>query len=92
MTLQQGGVGGAPPAAPLARPVSDAGAMAALEKRAPSRLISRALYLVALFVATVIFVFPFVWLVSARPCGLPISVTRSAVSRPCVRLPASRAA
>src|SRR5829696_5505429 len=67
MTLQQQGVGGAPPAAPL----SPAGAQAVGVRaepavaRRPSNIVSRVVFLVLLFGATLIFVFPFVWLVSA---------------------------
>jgi multiple sugar transport system permease protein len=66
MTVQQSGVGGAPPPASLtatdARARTDA---AAEEARRPNRLIARVLFMVALLGATVVFVFPFIWLVSA---------------------------
>ena len=67
MTLQQQGVGGAPPAAPL----SPAGAQAVGVKAQPvattrpSSVASRVVFFILLFGATLIFVFPFVWLVSA---------------------------
>src|SRR5829696_7053806 len=67
MTLQQQGVGGAPPAAPL----SPAGAQAVGVRaepavaRRPTNVVSRVVFYALLFVATLIFVFPFVWLVSA---------------------------
>ena len=67
MTLQQQGVGGAPPSAPL----SPAGAQAVgiraapRERERPSRIVSRIVFLVLLGLATLVFVFPFFWLVSA---------------------------
>ncbi len=67
MTLQQGGIGGAPPAAPLAPAGAQAvGIRAApVTARRPSSIVSRVVYFALLFGATLIFVFPFVWLVSA---------------------------
>jgi multiple sugar transport system permease protein len=67
MTLQQGGVGGAPPAAPLVaapRAVGQASDVAG-ESGRPSRLISRIVFLAALSFATLLFLFPFFWLLSA---------------------------
>lgn len=67
MTLQQGGIGGAPPSAPL----SPAGAQAAgirakpVDVTRPTNIVSRVVFLVLLFGATLIFVFPFIWLLSA---------------------------
>jgi multiple sugar transport system permease protein len=67
MTLQQGGVGGAPPAAPLAPAAAQAAGVRArpISTMRPSGIASRILFLILLFGATLIFVFPFVWLVSA---------------------------
>ena len=71
MTLQQGGVGGAPPpAAPVAAaPRTATGARTAdaatLESRKPSGLASRVVFIAGLLVATVLFLFPFIWLISA---------------------------
>src|SRR5215207_3544557 len=67
MTLQQGGVGGAPPAAPLAPAAAQAAGVRAapVTARRPSSIVQRVVYLALLFGATLIFVFPFVWLVSA---------------------------
>jgi multiple sugar transport system permease protein len=69
MTLQQSGVGGAPPAAPIvatgAARTAGRQATQELERRRPARLVSRILFFAALFVATLIFVFPFIWLLSA---------------------------
>ena len=67
MTIQQG-VGGAPPPTTVAAAATAAPAVRTrTEERASSsnRLISRILYLAGLLLATVIFVFPFVWLLSA---------------------------
>jgi multiple sugar transport system permease protein len=67
MTFQQSGVGGAPPSAPLA----PAGAQAARVRAAPaqasrpSTIVSRVVFLFGLTVATIVFVFPFLWLLSA---------------------------
>jgi multiple sugar transport system permease protein len=67
MTLQQSGVGGAPPSAPL----SPAGAQAVgvrarpAEQARPGTIVSRVVFLFLLGLATLIFVFPFVWLLSA---------------------------
>jgi multiple sugar transport system permease protein len=67
VTLQQGGIGGAPPAAPLAPAGAQAVGIRAAPVTAPrpSGIVSRVVYLALLFGATLIFVFPFVWLVSA---------------------------
>jgi multiple sugar transport system permease protein len=67
MTLQQSGVGGAPPSAPLSPVgVRAAGVRAAdVERPRPSSAVSQAVFLVALVAATIVFIFPFVWLVSA---------------------------
>src|SRR5215207_6049724 len=67
MTLQQGGVGGAPPAAPLAPAAAQAAGVRAapVAARRPSGIAARVVYYALLFGATLIFVFPFVWLVSA---------------------------
>jgi multiple sugar transport system permease protein len=67
MTLQQGGVGGAPPPASVASAVGVAprARAAAAEEGRPTRLISRVLFGVGLFAATLVFVFPFIWLLSA---------------------------
>src|SRR3954452_5254500 len=69
MTLHQGGVGGAPPtnAVPVgqaARPLTGIGATRG-EADAPSRLVSRVVFLAGLAFATLLFLFPFIWLVSA---------------------------
>jgi multiple sugar transport system permease protein len=66
VTLQQGGVGGAPPAAPLVAPRAAGGVRAAeTENRPPSRAIAHVVFLAGLSFATLLFVFPFFWLVSA---------------------------
>ncbi|HEX5828127.1 MAG TPA: carbohydrate ABC transporter permease [Candidatus Limnocylindrales bacterium] len=67
MTLQQGGVGGAPPPATMAAAAGTARvAQTGTEERAqPHRLIGRAIYLAGLAFATLVFVFPFIWLLSA---------------------------
>jgi multiple sugar transport system permease protein len=66
MTLQQG-VGGAPPAAPLSPAAAQAVGVRAEPAVPPHRtnIASRVLFYVLLFFATLIFVFPFVWLLSA---------------------------
>jgi multiple sugar transport system permease protein len=67
MTIQQG-VGGAPPPTTVAAAATAApAARTRTEERASSsnRLISRIVYIGALLVATLIFVFPFLWLLSA---------------------------
>jgi multiple sugar transport system permease protein len=67
MTIQQG-VGGAPPPSTVAAAATAAPAVRTrTEERASSsnRLVSRMLYLAGLLLATVIFVFPFLWLLSA---------------------------
>jgi multiple sugar transport system permease protein len=67
MTIQQG-VGGAPPPSTVAAAATAAPAVRTrTEERASSsnRLVSRILYIGALIVATLIFVFPFLWLLSA---------------------------
>ncbi|HEX5013345.1 MAG TPA: carbohydrate ABC transporter permease [Candidatus Limnocylindrales bacterium] len=68
MTLQQQGVGGAPPSAPVTSTTAATTTLTAereLEQHRPSRLVSRIVFYVLLFGATLIFVFPFVWLISA---------------------------
>ena len=65
MTAQ---TGGAPPPASLTT-AAPARAAAAAETRSPGSIVRRVLYLAALFGATLIFVFPFVWLVSASQIG-----------------------
>jgi multiple sugar transport system permease protein len=67
MTLQQGGIGGAPPPATMAAAATaTAAGRTATEERANSgRLVRRIIYLAALVLATVVFVFPFIWLLSA---------------------------
>jgi multiple sugar transport system permease protein len=62
-----GTVGGAPPPAQVAAAGAQAvrAATGADERRKPSRLMVRVVFLLGLSVATVIFIFPFVWLVSA---------------------------
>jgi multiple sugar transport system permease protein len=67
MTLQQGGVGGAPPPATVAAAATaTTAARTRTEERASSsRIISKIVYFAALFGATLIFVFPFMWLLSA---------------------------
>ena len=69
MTLQQPGVGGAPPtqavptaqaAGTLTRVVATAG-----EGDRPGKLLSRVVFLALLGFATVVFLFPFIWLLSA---------------------------
>lgn len=67
MTLQQQGVGGAPPAAELAPASAQAVGVRAqpVELRKPTNLAARAVFLALLLGATLIFVFPFIWLVSA---------------------------
>jgi multiple sugar transport system permease protein len=67
MTLQQQGVGGAPPAAELAPASAQAVGVRvqpAIARR-PSNIVSRVVFLALLFFATLVFVFPFVWLLSA---------------------------
>ena len=67
MTLQQG-VGGAPPPSTVAAAATAAPAVRTrTEERASSsnRLVARILYIGALVLATLIFVFPFLWLLSA---------------------------
>jgi multiple sugar transport system permease protein len=66
MTLQQGGVGGAPPAASISSATARPAARAAVEpERRPSGVVSRVLFLAGLSFATLLFLFPFVWLLSA---------------------------
>jgi multiple sugar transport system permease protein len=67
MTLQQQGVGGAPPAAELSPAAAQAVGVRAqpVAARRPTSAASRVVFLVLLFGATLIFVFPFIWLVSA---------------------------
>src|SRR3954468_7760907 len=69
MTLQQPGVGGAPPTtsvptAQAVRPLTHV-TVAPGEGNRGSRLVSRVLFLAALAFATIVFLFPFVWLLSA---------------------------
>jgi multiple sugar transport system permease protein len=67
VTIQQG-VGGAPPPSTVAAAATAAPAVRTrTEERASSsnRLVSRILYIGALVLATLIFVFPFLWLLSA---------------------------
>ena len=64
MTLQQGGVGGAPPPAAVVAPVVRT--RENTEGRgSPRRLVSRILFLLTLGLATLVFVFPCLWLLSA---------------------------
>ena len=69
MTVQSGGVGvgGAPPPPSMTAAAARGGArdLVTPAERKPSTLVGRLLYFVGLFTATFIFVFPFVWLVSA---------------------------
>ena len=67
MTLQQQGVGGAPPAAELSPASAQAVGVRAqpVAAQRPTNIVSRVVFLGLLFLATLIFVFPFVWLVSA---------------------------
>src|SRR4051812_13042194 len=66
MTLQQSGVGGAPPPAAISAAPARAQAPAIpSEQRTVRRLVSRALFFAGLIFMTLIFVFPFIWLVSA---------------------------
>lgn len=62
MTIQQGQVGGAPPA--VATPAAGT-RVAGLERRHIARPIQRIIFMLLLAGATFLFVFPFVWLVSA---------------------------
>jgi multiple sugar transport system permease protein len=69
MTLNQGGIGGAPPTqavptAQAARPLTRVSATPG-EGNRNAALLSRVLFLVALAIATILFLFPFVWLLSA---------------------------
>jgi multiple sugar transport system permease protein len=64
MTLQQG-AGGAPPPSSVAAAATGVGTRAATPEAAPVNIVSRVLYLAALIGATLVFVFPFVWLLSA---------------------------
>jgi multiple sugar transport system permease protein len=66
MTVQTGGVGGAPPPASVtAAAPARATAAPAAETRSPGWIVRKVLYFAAVFGATLIFVFPFIWLVSA---------------------------
>lgn len=66
MTVQQGGVGGAPPVAPIVRPGAEAATkVAAFDTRRTTGPIRRILFLLGLALATLIFTFPLIWLVSA---------------------------
>jgi multiple sugar transport system permease protein len=69
VTLQQPGIGGAPPAqavptAQAARPMTGVSAPAD-EATPPTRLVTRVLFLLALAIATLVFIYPFFWLLSA---------------------------
>jgi multiple sugar transport system permease protein len=67
MTVHQSGVGGAPPPATLAAPGAAGTTTRTVAEvdQPPSRIISRVVFLIGLGIATVIFVFPFIWLLSA---------------------------
>jgi multiple sugar transport system permease protein len=67
MTLQQSGVGGAPPPAAVSAAAARTQTTAIPGERptAARRVLSRVLFLGALAFFTLVFVFPFVWLVSA---------------------------
>ena len=70
MTLNQGGIGGAPPtsAAPTAQAVTPRARAGQVRREAaerPSGVLSRVIFLIGLAIATVIFLFPFAWLISA---------------------------
>jgi len=65
MTLQQSGVGGAPPPAAVVSSQVRSGVGTATEQAGFSRTGRRILFLVGLAIATVVFVFPFIWLLSA---------------------------
>jgi multiple sugar transport system permease protein len=67
MTLQQSGVGGAPPPATIAAGSATGARTAAVaeEHHRANRVISRVIFLIGLGLATVVFVFPFIWLISA---------------------------
>ncbi len=66
MTVQTGGVGGAPPPTSMTAAAPPQALTARRgEARTPASIASQAVYLVALFGATLVFVFPFVWLLSA---------------------------
>jgi multiple sugar transport system permease protein len=63
----QGGVGGAPPPRSMtaAAPRGGAREIASTEERRPLDIAAQVAYLAALFGATLVFVFPFIWLLSA---------------------------
>ena len=67
MTFQQSGVGGAPPSAPLAPAGAQAAGIRAapIDRSRPGTIVSRVVFLIGLIIATIIFVFPFIWLLSA---------------------------
>ena len=66
MTLQQSGVGGAPPPAAVARSAAPARPIEApTQGSAARRLILRVVFIGGLVFMTLVFVFPFIWLVSA---------------------------
>src|SRR6188474_2207658 len=66
MTLQQSGIGGAPPPAAVTAGRARAQAIEQpAQGSAARRLVSRVLFLAGLVFMTIVFVFPFVWLVSA---------------------------
>jgi multiple sugar transport system permease protein len=69
VTLNQGGLGGAPPTsavptAQAAAPVTRIGATRGEAER-PSNVASRVVFLLGLGLATIIFLFPFIWLLSS---------------------------
>jgi multiple sugar transport system permease protein len=65
MTVQQAGVGGAP--APMAPAAAQAAGVKAAPRAAerPTHYLSRVLFILGLAFATLVFLFPFLWLVSA---------------------------
>jgi len=66
MTLQQSGVGGAPPPAAVSRATAAPRAIEApTQESAARRVIMRVVFLGGLAFMTLVFVFPFIWLVSA---------------------------
>ncbi len=64
MTVQQSGVGGAPPAASTGLAVATP-KPAVVDARRSTGPLRRILFLIGLAIATIIFTFPFLWLVSA---------------------------
>jgi multiple sugar transport system permease protein len=67
MTYQQPGAGSTAPGGPLSPAAAQAAGVRAqpVERARPTNIVSRIVFLVALFGATLIFVFPFFWLLSA---------------------------